>query len=623
MAYRRQILRTRKGPAAPRRELEIDDIGEQYGEDLVGFIDDYVKVDELGKPFSLFPHQREILRTAFAFDENHDLAWDTFIYSCVKKSGKTTLNAVITIWWALTQDAPNECYLMANDLEQATSRVYATMAKIIRRNPRLSALAEKVETKLVRFQNATEIKAIASEFTGAAGSNHGLTSWDELWGFTSESSRRLWDEMSPVPTRKNSIRLITTYAGFEGESVLLRELYTAGVGPEEFAEGKAKQIHATLPLYFNPDARLLVYWDHEPRLPWQTAKYYASQRAQLRPSAFTRLHENRWTTSESTFITAEMWDSIVDQALRPLLPCKDVRLYLGVDASVKSDTSAVVGVYRQENRIVVGIHRIWRPTASAEIDLESIEQYLETLHRQYNVALVLADPYQFARSIAVLKAKGVRIEELPQTVSNTTLMGQTMFDLLRNQNLSVYKSSELREQALNAVAIETPRGFRIAKEKASRKIDSLVAMAIACVGAIQAVRPPSQAVVATSTIATNGRVFENGQVVYTPERKVFSPTDHPHTRVEVPTTEADMRQGIAKARSWRAAWSGLSEKDTEAARQAREREARGGDIHIDEFNKTGKPCTYCTLVSQEEARLRCPGIPKPIREARLRGDWSR
>jgi hypothetical protein len=33
--------------------------------------------------------------------------------------------------------------------------------------------------------------------------------------------------------------------------------------------------------------------------------------------------------------------------------------------------------------------------------------------------------------------------------------------------------------------LRTPRGFRIAKEKASKKIDSIVALAMACVAAIE------------------------------------------------------------------------------------------------------------------------------------------
>jgi len=82
--------------------------------------------------------------------------------------------------------------------------------------------------------------------------------------------------------------------------------------------------------------------------------------------------------------------------------------------------------------------------------------------------------------ITTLQAAGLPIKEFPQTTGNTTLMGQSLFDLLNGQNLIVYPSDELRQQALSTVAIENPRGWRIAKEKASRKIDAIVALAMAC-----------------------------------------------------------------------------------------------------------------------------------------------
>ena len=55
-------------------------------------------------------------------------------------------------------------------------------------------------------------------------------------------------------------------------------------------------------------------------------------------------------------------------------------------------------------------------------------------------------------------------------------MGQTLFDLLTGLNLEVYPSDDLRQQALSTVAVENPRGWRIAKEKASKKIDAIVAL---------------------------------------------------------------------------------------------------------------------------------------------------
>ena len=61
------------------------------------FIDKLIHRSEIDKPFKLFPHQREILRLAFSFDENGKLPYDTIIWSTIKKSGKTTLNGILTL----------------------------------------------------------------------------------------------------------------------------------------------------------------------------------------------------------------------------------------------------------------------------------------------------------------------------------------------------------------------------------------------------------------------------------------------------------------------------------------------------------------------------------------------
>jgi len=57
-----------------------------------------VEKNELGQPFKLLPFQKEILNLAFTFDENGRLPYDTIIWSCRKKSGKTTLNGALTDW---------------------------------------------------------------------------------------------------------------------------------------------------------------------------------------------------------------------------------------------------------------------------------------------------------------------------------------------------------------------------------------------------------------------------------------------------------------------------------------------------------------------------------------------
>jgi len=457
-----------------------------YSRDVVAFIDRFVKYNELGQPFALTPHQRVILSLAFQFDENGKLPYDTFVYSTVKKSGKTTINAAVTLWWAFTQEPPNELNAVANDLEQSTARVFATVKGLLRYNEELGHSAD-VKAQSIVFSNGTVFRSLANDYAGEAGGNQGYSSFTELWAFVSESSRRLWEELTPVPTRRNSIVFVDTYSGFEAESELLFQLYKIGVGIDEHPEGQGERLHPDLPIYANAAARLFVYWDHEPRMPWQTAAYYASQRRTLRPSTYLRLHENRWTTGVSSFITPELWDPCVEAARSPLFVSDHTHpLFVGVDAAQKHDYAAVVAVYRDGQKLVLATHRIWKPTPSDPLDLEAtIETYLRELHTRFRIAAIVVDPWQMARSIATLKTAGLPIRELPQTTASTTAFGQAFFDALKGKNLVMYPDAELRQQALNTVAIESVRGWRIAKEKASRKIDAIVALAMAVLAAVE------------------------------------------------------------------------------------------------------------------------------------------
>ncbi len=123
------------------------------------------------------------------------------------------------------------------------------------------------------------------------------------------------------------------------------DLYKKAVDRDEHPEGQAVRIHPTLPIYDNREARIFCYWDHEARLPWQTEEYYDSQRKNLRPVTFARLHQNQWVSSESSFISAETYDSCVEMGLQP-----DLRgsIFVGVDASVRRDSTACVCIRYDE-----------------------------------------------------------------------------------------------------------------------------------------------------------------------------------------------------------------------------------------------------------------------------------
>jgi phage terminase large subunit-like protein len=437
-----------------------------------------------GKQIKFEPHQRLILDHCFTFDEEGKLPYSTIVFSCVKKSGKTTLNAVVKGYWAYNIEPPNEIITVANKRDQAIARAFKELKGFIQRDPILGGEVVSNTNNQIKLRNGSTILAIPNDFAGEAGSNHGLTTWDELWGFTTERDRRLYDELTPVPTRKNSIRFITTYAGFSGESELLENLYCQVFHEDGTIKGGIqKPLGDSLPCYAIGD--MFMYWDHEPRMHWQTPEYYESQRMSLRMSTFLRLHKNMWVSSESGLFNMDRWDACTNPDHAPPLPDKDICLFVGVDASTKRDRSAVVSVYKDENgKIRLGPKRFWQPSKIDPMDLEeTMEAYLLELSRGYILKQILYDPYQFHRSATTLAKKGLPMQEFPQTAGNLTEASQGLFDLVEFGNIVLYPCKDLRSEAAVAVAKETGRGLRIAKEKSTHKIDQIVALAMACLEA--------------------------------------------------------------------------------------------------------------------------------------------
>jgi len=187
----------------------------------------------------------------------------------------------------------------------------------------------------------------------------------------------------------------------------------------------------------------------------------------------------------------DKWDACVNPNHRPPLPSKAIKLFVGVDASVKKDRSAVVSVYHDDDSglLKLGPKRFWQPSKGQPMDLEeTMEKYLLELHQGYRLASVRYDPYQFHRSATTLYKKGLPMEEYPQTVPNLVDMGQNLFDLVEYGSIVLYSCKELRREAQAAIAKEKDRGLQITKEKSSQKIDQIVALAMAFIAAAKPTR---------------------------------------------------------------------------------------------------------------------------------------
>jgi phage terminase large subunit-like protein len=467
----------------------------QWAESSAGFYLSGTK-----QPIKLAGHQKDILRHVFTQQADGRLPYDTVVYACPKKSGKTTIAALVAEYFALFIEAPNEVYLCANDLEQSQGRSFKAMSQSVRLNPHLSNRAD-IQRQAIYFDNETMVQALAADYAGAAGSNHGLTVWDELWAYVSERSRRLWDELTPVPTRRISIRFIATYGGFTGESALLEELYNQGRAGEVIPELAHIENGEGQPAC-RKNGRTFVYWDHQlkahPGLTIDPEEYHNEQRKTLRPLAFLRIHENRFTSNENAFISPDQWDACYHPDVIPMRPYDDRRIILGADASTSRDLTALVGMYvnRETQTRDIVYCRAWKPVKSElrggrpTVDLdETVKAEIYRLWEAGNVEKCFFDPYQLHSIGLELQKAGVNMIELPQTSARVE-SDQAFYDAILTRQLRHFNHPDLNEHIRNAVAIETPRGFRLAKEKTSKKIDLSVAASMAHYGALESEKAP-------------------------------------------------------------------------------------------------------------------------------------
>ena len=449
------------------------------------FVEEVLHDPETGKPFRLLDVERRFMERAFEADADGRMLYPELVYGAPKKSGKTAFGALFMLTMVLLYGGRfAEAYAAANDQEQAQGRVFQAARRIVECSPLLTERAEITKDKITfpSFSGAS-ITAIASDYAGAAGSNPTITVFDEAWAYTSERSRRLFDELVPPPTRQMACRLTVTYAGFEGESALLEELYRRGLQQSEVGPG----------LYAGDG--ILMSWQHGLIAPWQTESWLEQMRRSLRANQFLRMIENRFVTSKSSFVNLDHWDGCVDQELTPMLSDPALPVWIGVDASHKHDSTAIVATTfdqaTQKVRLVT--HRVFQPSPDNPLDFEeTIESTLLELSKRFKVRKVLCDPWQLQAVMQRLVRAGIPVEEYPQTQSSLTAIGQGLFELVQGRNLILYPDADMRLAVSRAVAVETPRGWRISKATASHKIDVVIALAMSCHAAVSVGGAPAR-----------------------------------------------------------------------------------------------------------------------------------
>jgi len=313
-----------------------------------------------------------------------------------------------------------------------------------------------------------------------------------MWGYRHEHKERLFAEMTVPPTRwGHALRWVESYAGYSDESITLEHLYKLGT--------EGAMVHpffrkTGLPVRINIPARVFCYWDHQPRMPWQTPEYYAQEEQILTPSEFERIHRNVWVSSVDKAIPIEWWDACEDVVRDgEELPSLNDRtpVVVGLDASVSHDCCAAVAFTRHpsnSNETALRDYRIWTPPRGGKIDLtETIEKWIMKVTTKWNVVEYAYDEYQLHKLCGDLRRRlGRRFRSFGQT-QERAIADKQFYEMVLQKQVSHIGGRDLRQHVDNAAAKHNGKNMRFVKPDRKvgagggtmKPIDALVAASMA------------------------------------------------------------------------------------------------------------------------------------------------
>lgn len=445
-------------------------------DDPVKWIEREFYIPETGKAIVLEPYQRAVLTEAFR-RENGNFVYSLVMWGDIKKSAKSTIAAAVVLWLAWHWDWET-CRVVGNDLKQASSRTFFYIERALKLNSRFTPHM-KLKINHIDIDNQTSIAAIPVDPKGEAGGGDLITCFTELWAAKNEAAQQLWSEttLSPLKFGK-SIRFCESYAGFEGESPILENIYDQGV-----VNGRLLDLGIEgLPVYANDAAKMLVMWNTTPRCSWQSPEYYAQESAVLTDSEFNRIHRNQWANSSDVFVPPEWWDYKCLKADIPPMG-EFQQLVIAVDAGISSDCFAIVGGSKHNDCVSVRYSRVWIPPKGGKLDFsdgdDSPEAALKALIATGHVAVIVYDPYQLHDLMTRLRREqGVWTDPFDQGTPRL-VADKSLYDMIREGRVWHDGShADLSQHVKNANRKPEADKLRIVKRTDKAKVDSCVALSM-------------------------------------------------------------------------------------------------------------------------------------------------
>ncbi|MCC7105962.1 MAG: terminase large subunit [Chloroflexi bacterium] len=495
------------------------------GDTVLRFIEGlcrHVKGPKAGQLIVLEPWQRAIINDLFELRDDGLRRYRQALIGLPRKQGKSTVGAGIALFGLLDPDELGaEVYAVAGDRDQARI-VFGAARRMVEMEPELAEVLRIYRDVIEYPTQGAVYRVLSADAPRAEGLNPSLVVFDELHV---QPNRELWDVMTlGSGTRTQPLVMAITTAGYDRESICY-QLYDYG---KKLQGGELS----------DPSFYFRWYEPTRPDFDYRDPKVWAECNpglgTVLRPddleescrrvpmAVFCRYRLNAWTDTEESWLPPGAWAACLDEEadLDPSLP-----LAVGIDVSLKHDSTAVVAAQRQGERFVIRAQVFENPYPEADprhqewrVPLPEVHQLLRDLRAAYPVPAAEIDgapapgpsfwydPSFFQESALRLQDEGLAMVEFPQSPARMAPAVQLLYQLVVEGKLAHDADPALARHVANAVPKPTDRGFTLRKAhgQRSRKIDAAVAAAIAVAAAQQPAPKAERSVYETRGIITIG-----------------------------------------------------------------------------------------------------------------------
>jgi len=455
-------------------------------ETLDGFVKFSRKlVREDGRRLTLYPEQKVMLADYFRGCR------ETLIL-IPKKNGKTTLLAALALYHLRYYNGAAACMIGAASRDQATI-LYEQATGLVRRSELEHTFeVQKGYRRINLLGGNGYIRVLAADENTADGVIPTLALVDELHRHKSDALYGIFrDGLGP---RKGRMITIST-AGDDPDSPLGRLREQAYALPRMKSKGAYRHVHSrsfsmhewALDSEADRDDLELVKTANP--APWQTpaALRLRHDSPSMTPWQWARFACGVWVFGELGAISGHEWRKC--ESAGAVIPEDAEDVFVGIDLGWKWDTTALVPLWRDGERLVVGEATIIVPprdgssTPYARVWAE-VERLAELYHRPTFVIDPENGGEQLAQQIDLeLDARVVSYSQKPAPMCQAA---QRLTAAISGRRLEHPGQRELTLHVLAAGAKQHGEGWRLVKPRRGQaKIDAAVALAMAVSFAVE------------------------------------------------------------------------------------------------------------------------------------------